>query len=52
MDATWCKKTDAGLPAPDLTLYFKVDGATAAARGGYGKERYEKQEFQEKVGAT
>lgn len=50
MDAEWCKVTDEGLPAPDLTLYFKVDGATAAARGGYGEERYEKREFQEKVG--
>jgi dTMP kinase len=49
MDLGWCKAPDTGLPAPDATLYLTLDRGAAAARAGYGQERYEKQEFQDKV---
>ncbi|GAK64777.1 thymidylate kinase [Moesziomyces antarcticus] len=45
----WCRHPDIGLPLPDLTLFLDLDAQTAAARGGYGEERYEKLEFQAKV---
>ncbi|EPQ25909.1 uncharacterized protein PFL1_06582 [Pseudozyma flocculosa PF-1] len=45
----WCKAPDVGLPLPDLTVFLDLDAETAAARGGYGEERYEKREFQAKV---
>lgn len=46
----WCKDCEARLPKPDLVVLLKVDPATAAGRGGYGTERYESLELQEKVG--
>lgn len=51
MDVEWCKAPDCGLPAPDLVVYLRVSNAVAAARAGFGEERYEKAEFQDKVGA-
>lgn len=49
LDYDWCRAPDVGLPAPDLVLFLDLDLATAASRGGYGTERYEKPEFQEIV---
>lgn len=49
MDVEWCRNPDIGLPAPDLVVYLRVTNAVAAARAGFGEERYEKAEFQEKV---
>ncbi|KAJ3172255.1 hypothetical protein HDU88_007073 [Geranomyces variabilis] len=48
----WCKAPDRGLPTPDLVVYVDVPPAEAATRGGYGQERYERIEFQEKVAAA
>lgn len=45
----WCRNPDVGLPLPDLTMFLDLDAETAAARGGYGEERYEKLDFQAKV---
>ncbi|KAF7332575.1 Thymidylate kinase [Mycena kentingensis (nom. inval.)] len=45
----WCRTPDSGLPAPDLTLFFDISPEAARARGGYGEERYEKEELQQKV---
>jgi len=45
----WCRTPDAGLPAPDLTLFLDIDPEVAKARGGYGEERYEKEELQARV---
>lgn len=48
----WCESVDRGLPLPDITFFFEKkakDSATYAARGGYGEERYENVEFQQKV---
>jgi dTMP kinase len=45
----WCKSPDDGLPEPDLVLFIDLPPEVAAARSGYGEERYEKLEFQIKV---
>lgn len=49
LDLDWCKGPEAGLPAPDLVFYLDISAEVAAARGGYGGERYEKLEIQKKV---
>ncbi len=45
----WCKAPDHGLPEPDIVLFVDLPSEVAAARAGYGEERYEKLEFQVKV---
>jgi len=45
----WCAAPDAGLPAPDITLFFDITPEVARARGGYGEERYEREELQARV---
>jgi dTMP kinase len=37
------------LPAPDLTLFLDIPPDKAKERGGYGVERYEKEEVQRRV---
>jgi len=49
LDLDWCKGPDRGLPRPDLIIYLNLPITEASQRGGYGNERYEKAEFQEKV---
>ncbi|KAK0488512.1 thymidylate kinase-domain-containing protein [Armillaria novae-zelandiae] len=45
----WCRSPDIGLPAPDLVLFLDITPEKARERGGYGNERYEKEEMQRKV---
>lgn len=45
----WCRTPDISLPAPDLTLFLDISPEQAKERGGYGDERYEKEEMQRKV---
>uniref|UniRef100_A0A1B6M0Z6 Thymidylate kinase n=1 Tax=Graphocephala atropunctata TaxID=36148 RepID=A0A1B6M0Z6_9HEMI len=49
MDLEWCKWSDAGLPKPDLVMLLTLSTQAMNARGGFGEERYEKDEIQEKV---
>ena len=49
MSLDWCKSPDHGLPEPDLVLFIDLSPEDAAARAGYGEERYEKVDFQVKV---
>ncbi|KAI5084033.1 hypothetical protein GOP47_0000202 [Adiantum capillus-veneris] len=49
LDLNWCKAPDQGLLAADLVLYLNIPPEVAAARGGYGGERYEKMDFQLEV---
>ncbi|KNC97162.1 thymidylate kinase [Spizellomyces punctatus DAOM BR117] len=49
LDLNWCKGPDKGLLTPDLVIYMEIPIEVAATRGGFGGERYEKIEFQEKV---
>ncbi|BDA50650.1 Thymidylate kinase [Coccomyxa sp. Obi] len=49
LDLEWCKAPDKGLPAPDAVIYLAMTPEAAALRGGYGNERYEKEEMQREV---
>ncbi|KAI0630743.1 thymidylate kinase [Trametes polyzona] len=49
MSYEWCRAPDIGLPAPDLTLFLDVSPEKAQARGGFGDERYERADMQERV---
>ncbi|KAF9529641.1 thymidylate kinase-domain-containing protein [Crepidotus variabilis] len=45
----WCLNPEKGLPAPDLVLFLDITPEIARKRGGYGQERYEKEEMQFRV---
>lgn len=45
----WARKPDEGLPRPDVCVYLTITPEEAAKRGGFGTERYEKQEMQARV---
>jgi dTMP kinase len=45
----WCKACDVGLPAPDAVIFLDLSQEDAEQRGGYGGERYEKKEMQQRV---
>ncbi|GIZ47029.1 hypothetical protein CKM354_001013000 [Cercospora kikuchii] len=49
MDLAWCRHPEVGLPRPDLCLFLDISAEDAAKRGGFGNERYEKQEMQDRV---
>uniref|UniRef100_A0A2P2I1I2 Thymidylate kinase n=1 Tax=Hirondellea gigas TaxID=1518452 RepID=A0A2P2I1I2_9CRUS len=49
LDFDWCRNSDAGLPLPDLVLFLQLSQEESRARGGYGQERYEKEQFQATV---
>ncbi|BFZ54592.1 Thymidylate kinase [Savitreella phatthalungensis] len=49
LDAAWCRSCDQGLPRPDLIIFLDIDTDSAARRGGYGEERYEKAAIQSLV---
>ncbi|KAG0262414.1 hypothetical protein DFQ27_002340 [Actinomortierella ambigua] len=51
LDIEWCKHPDRGLLRPDKTLFLDLPTDEAEKRGGFGDERYEKRELQEKVRA-
>lgn len=48
-DLDWCKACDVGLPAPDAVIFLDLSQEEAEQRGGYGGERYEKKEMQQRV---
>ena len=45
----WAWAPELGLPQPDVVFFLDISPAGAAARGGYGEERYEKEEMQTRV---
>ncbi|KAG9124540.1 Thymidylate kinase, partial [Ceratobasidium sp. 392] len=45
----WCLNPDIGLPAPDIVFFLDVAPEVARKRGGFGEERYEKEELQANV---
>lgn len=49
IDLDWCAAPDNGLPEPDLVVFLDAPARSVAGRAGYGEERYEKIEFQERV---
>jgi dTMP kinase len=52
LDLEWCATPDRGLPAPDCVVYLDLSIEQAMARGQFGAERYEKEDFQRKVAAN
>jgi len=51
LDLAWCSAPEVGLPAPDAVIYLSMDVEAAAARGGFGEERYETLDMQRAVRA-
>jgi dTMP kinase len=51
MTLDWCRAPDAGLPRPDVLFFMDIPVEKAAARGGFGEERYEDPVFQARVRA-
>lgn len=49
MNLEWCRQPEVGLPRPDLCLFLDLSSEEATKRGGYGTERYEKQDHQDRV---
>lgn len=45
----WARGPEVGLPRPDFVIFLDLDPEEAKRRGGYGDEKYEKLELQEKV---
>jgi len=45
----WCMRPDAGLPRPDVVVFLRLAPDVAKSRGGFGEERYEKEEMQNRV---
>ncbi|KAK4954681.1 Thymidylate kinase [Elasticomyces elasticus] len=45
----WARHPEIGLPRPDACIFLDLAAAEAAQRGGYGEERYEKREMQDRV---
>ena len=45
----WCREPEVGLPRPDLCLFLDISTEETAKRGGFGIERYEKAEVQDRV---
>lgn len=50
LDARWCRQADTGLPRPDVVLYLDLPVEVARTRPGFGAEKFEKAEFQQRVG--
>ncbi|THV78038.1 thymidylate kinase [Aureobasidium pullulans] len=49
LSLSWCRHPEEGLPRPDLCLFLDISAEDAAKRGGWGEERYEKKELQDRV---
>jgi len=49
LELEWCRQPDIGLIKPDKVIYMNVSSENAAGRAQFGDERYEKQDFQNKV---
>lgn len=49
LDLKWAWMPEIGLPEPDVVLFLDISAEAAAERGGYGEERYEKEDMQARV---
>lgn len=52
LDIEWCKQCDVGLPKPDVLVFMDTKGIAIEKREGFGSERYEFVDFQNKVYAN
>ncbi|XP_046738036.1 thymidylate kinase [Diprion similis] len=51
-DLSWCKEPDRGLPKPDLVALLEVSEDVQASRAGWGSERFERIELQQKISSN
>ncbi|KAK1910481.1 hypothetical protein P3342_008360 [Pyrenophora teres f. teres] len=49
MSLEWCRNPELGLPRPDLCIFLDISAEDATKRGGYGTEKYEKKDMQDRV---
>lgn len=49
MDLAWCRHPEVGLPRPDICLFLSITAEEASKRGGFGNERYEREDLQDRV---
>ncbi|XP_012228542.1 thymidylate kinase [Linepithema humile] len=49
---SWCQYPDMGLPKPDCVMFLKVSKRQQEQRSDWGKERFEHDEFQQRVNAN
>jgi dTMP kinase len=49
LDLAWARHPEEGLLRPDLCVFLDISPEEAAKRGGYGDEKYEKREMQDRV---
>lgn len=49
LSLAWARAPEVGLPRPDLVVFLDLEPEEAARRGGWGEEKYEKEEMQKKV---
>lgn len=49
LDREWCCQSDRGLLRPDVVLFLTNEVGELAGRDGFGEERYERRDLQERV---
>ncbi|CAG8689976.1 1435_t:CDS:2, partial [Cetraspora pellucida] len=49
LDLNWCKTSYIGLPSPDIIFFMDMPLEESVKRDGYGSERFDKIEIQEKA---
>ncbi|SAM06091.1 hypothetical protein [Absidia glauca] len=49
LDFEWCRQPDIGLLSPDVVMFLDLSLDEAEKRGGFGEERYEKRDLQQRV---
>lgn len=49
LSLAWAQTPDVGLPRPDAVVFLNLEAVEAEKRGGYGEEKYEKREMQQRV---
>ena len=49
LDMQWAKRPDVGLPRPDGVVFLDLSAEKAQERGGFGDEKYETRQMQERV---
>ncbi|KAF2269468.1 thymidylate kinase [Lojkania enalia] len=45
----WARHPEVGLPRPDVCIFLDISAEDAGKRSGYGEEKYEKKEMQDRV---
>lgn len=49
LNLQWAREPEVGLPRPDICIFLNLAPEVAMTRGGFGSEKYETSEMQNKV---